>query len=450
MRPFLPLAGAFLAGVLSEPSGAQQIPAAPPSVAAADAAVPERDWSLHGQLSRQLQGHGSFDSPYEGPNSFQNRKETRGSFTSTLFLGRRLWTGGEAYVNAELIAGQGLSRVLGLAAPPNGETYRIDSADLKANLARLFLRQTFALDGEGEAQDDGENQLQGRRAARRIVVTVGKISVTDVFDGNAYSHDPRTQFNNWSLWANAAWDYPADTRGYTWGVALELYRDAWAVRLGSFMEPREANGLEFDHDVSRAHGDVLEVGHRHSLSKRPGAVRVLAYWNHADMGVYREALELAPDAPDITATRAPGRSKYGFGLNLEQEIASGVGIFLRAGWNDGKTESWAFTEIERTLALGATARGETWKRPGDVIGVAVASNGINRDHRDYLAAGGLGSMLGDGALHASAEEVLDVFYSASLSSFAAVTLEAEHYWSPGFNRDRGPLTVYGLRLHAHF
>ena len=428
--------GALVAVLFSAPAPAQP--------------VPERDWSLHGQLTYQLQGHGAFDSPYEGPNSLENRKETRGSFTSTLFLGRRLWTGGEAYVNVELIAGQGLSRVLGLAAPTNGETYRVDSTRLKANLARLFLRQTFALDGEGEAQDDGENQLQGRRAARRIVVTVGKISVTDVFDGNAYAHEPRTQFNNWSLWANAAWDYPADTRGYTWGVALELYRDAWAVRLGSFMEPREANGLEFDHDVSRAHGDVLEVEHRHALSKRPGAVRVLAYWNHANMGVYREALDLASAAPDITTTRAPGRSKYGFGLNLEQEIVSGVGIFLRAGWNDGRTESWAFTEVERALALGATVRGDSWKRPRDLFGMAVALNGINGDHRDYLAAGGLGFMLGDGALNASTEKVLDAFYRASLASFAAVTLEVQRYWNPGFNQDRGPVTVYGFRLHAEF
>jgi high affinity Mn2+ porin len=444
------LAGSLVAIFLTSPVAAQQASGAPPPPATNDAPAPERDWSLHGQLTWQLQGHGSFDSPYEGPNSFQSRKETRGSFTSTLFLGGRLWTGGEAYVNVELIAGQGLSRVLGLSAPPNGETYRVDSTRLKANLARLFLRQTFALGGDGEAQDDGENQLQGRRAARRIVVTAGKFSGTDVFDANAYAHEPRTQFNNWSLWANAAWDYPADTRGYTWGVALEAYRDAWAVRLGSFMEPKEANGLEFDHDVSRAHGDVLEVEHDHSLSGRKGAVRVLAFWNHARMGVYREALDLAPGSPDITTTRAPGRSKYGFGLNLEQEIVPGLGGFLRAGWNDGRTESWAFTEIERTLALGATVQGEAWKRPRDLFGIAVALNGINRDHRDYLSAGGLGFMLGDGALNASTEKVLDAFYRASLASFAAVTLEVEHYWNPAFNQDRGPVTVYGFRLHAGF
>lgn len=444
-RPFV---FATVLALLPVPALAQA--PAPPPPAADDAPVPERDWSLHGQLTWQLQGHGSFDSPYEGPNSFQDRKETRGSFTSTVFLGRRLWTGGEAYVNVELIAGQGLSRVLGLAAPPNGETYRVDSTKLKANLARLLLRQTFALAGGGEVQGDEENQLQGRRAARRIVVTAGKLSGTDIFDANTYAHEPRTQFNNWSLWANAAWDYPADTRGYTWGLALEAYRDAWVVRVGSFLEPKEANGLEFDHDVSRAHGDVLELEHDHVLSGRKGAARLLAFWNHARMGVYREALDLAPEAPDVTATRAPGRSKYGFGLNLEQEVASGVGVFLRAGWNDGKTESWAFTEVERTLALGATLQGAAWKRPRDLLGVAVALNGINRNHRDYLAAGGLGFMLGDGTLHASAEDVLDVFYRASLVSFAAVTLEVEHYWNPAFNQDRGPVTVYGFRLHAEF
>jgi high affinity Mn2+ porin len=398
-----------------------------------------------------LQGHGAFDSPYEGENSFQSRKETRGSFTATLFVGRRLWTGGEAYVNVEAIAGQGLSRVLGLAGPPNGETYRVDSTELKANLARVFLRQTFALGGgETERQEDEENQLAGARSSRRIVVTAGKLSGTDVFDGNTYAHDPRSQFNNWSLWANAAWDYPADTRGYTWGLALELYRDAWAVRLGSFMEPREANGLEFDHDVSQAHGDVLEIEYRHALSGRPGALRLLAYWNHARMGVYRDALALSPSAPDVTATRAPGRSKYGFGFNLEQEIASGAGVFLRAGWNDGKTESWAFTEVERTLAFGATLQGDAWGRPRDAFGLGFSLNGINGDHADYLSAGGLGFMLGDGALRRGTETALDAFYRAALVPFAAVSVEVEHYWNPAFNRDRGPVTIYGLRLHAAF
>jgi high affinity Mn2+ porin len=420
------------------------------SSAAEEAPVLPRDWSFHGQLTYQLQTHGSFESPYEGTNSFQSRSETRGSFTATVFLGRRLWTGAEAYVNVEAIAGQGLGRVLGLAAPPNGETYRVDSKELKANLARLFLRQTFALGNTVETQEDEENRLAGRVPTRRVVVTLGKISGTDVFDDNASAHDPRTQFNNWSLWANAAWDYPADTRGYTWGVALELVHDDWALRLGSFLEPREANGLEFDHDVARAHGDVVEVAHRHAFSGRAGAVRLLAFWNHARMGVYRDALALAPDAPDVTATRVPGRSKYGFGLNMEQEIVPGIGAFLRAGWNDGKTESWAFTEIERTLAFGASLDGKLWKRPGDLLGVAFALNGIGADHRDYLAAGGFGFMLGDGALRAENESVLEVFYRAAFGRILSVSADLQRFGNLAFNGDRGPVTIYGLRLHAAF
>ena len=420
------------------------------SAAAEEAPVLPRDWSFHGQLTYQLQTHGSFESPYEGTNSFQNRSETRGSFTATVFLGRRLWTGGEAYVNVEAIAGQGLSRVLGLAGPPNGETYRVDSPQLKANLGRLFLRQTFDLGGAREGQEDDENRLQGPLPSHRIVVTAGKVSGTDIFDDNAYAHDPREQFNNWSLWANAAWDYPADTRGYTWGVAIEWIHGPWAARLGAFLEPKEANGLEFDHDVPEAHGDVLEIVHKHVLGGRPGAVRLLGFWNHARMGVYRDALAASPTAPDVTSTRASGREKYGFGLNVEQEIAPHVGAFLRAGWNDGKTEAWAFTEVERTVTLGVSLDGTLWKRPNDAFGVAVAWNGVNADHRDYLAASGLGFMLGDGALREGAENVIDVFYRFAPVRFFAVSAEVERFTNPAFNRDRGPVTVWGLRLHAAF
>jgi len=418
----------------------------------APAPLPEpRDWSLHAQSTYQVQTHGPFDAPYEGANSFQNRSETRGSFTATFYAGRRLWTGGEIFVNVELIAGQGLSRVLGLAAPPNGETYRVDSPQLKGNLARIFLRQTFDLGGGAhEGQEDDENRIKGLIPSHRIVVTLGKVSGTDIFDDNSYAHDPRTQFNNWSLWANAAWDYPADTRGYTWGVAAEWVRGPWAARLGVFMEPKEANGLEFDHDVANAHGGVLELAHKHALGERPGAVRLLAFRNHARMGIYRDALAASPTAPDVAATRAPGREKHGFGLNVEQEIVPRVGVFLRAGWNDGKTESWAFTEVERTVALGVSLDGGLWKRPDDAFGVGVAWNGVNADHRDYLAAGGLGYMLGDGALRYAPENVADVFYRFAPVKFLAVSAEGQRFTNLAFNRDRGPVTVWGLRFHASF
>jgi high affinity Mn2+ porin len=415
-----------------------------------EAPPPPSPWSLHVQATYQLQGHGGFDAPYEGTNSFQDRKETRGSFTATLFIGRRLWEGGEAFVNAELLAGGGISSVLGLAGPPNGETYRVDSPELKASLARIFLRQTWSGNGAAEPVENAQNQIAGRQSRRRLVLTAGKFSGTDIFDANTWSHDPRTQFNNWSLWANAAWDYPADTRGYTWGLALEAYRDEWCARLGVFMEPAFANGPYFDHDVAEAHGSVLEVQRDTSISERKGAVRVLAFFNKARMGSYREAVALAPAAPDVTATREAGRTKFGFGLNLEQALTDDAGIFLRLGWNDGKTEAWAFTEVERTVSLGASWGGAAWGRPSDRAGAGFAWNGIGGDHRAYTAAGGYGFMLGDGKLNYSAERVLDLYYSFAPIEAVRVSAELQRFWNLAFNRDRGPVTVVGARLHLEF
>jgi hypothetical protein len=280
-----------------------------------------------------------------------------------------------------------------------------------------------------------------------VVLTVGKLSGTDIFDANTYSHDARTQFNNWSLWAHAAWDYPADTRGYTWGVALEWIHDDWALRAGSLMEPKEANQLELDHDVRHAHGEVIELEHDHELGGQKGALRLLAFENHARMGSYRKAIDLMPASPDVTATRASGRAKHGFGLNAEQAVTPDLGLFLRAGWNDGKTESWAFTEVERTLSMGLSASGRAWGRSGDRVGLGFAANGLNRDHRDYLAAGGYGFMVGDGRLAYSAERVVDAYYALAFGSFGSFSLEAQRFEHLAFNRDRGPATIYGLRLH---
>ena len=244
-----------------------------------------------------------------------------------------------------------------------------------------------------------------------------------------------------------AWDYPADTRGYTWGVALEWIRNDWALRVGSLMEPREANQLELDHDVRHAHGEVIELEHDHELGGQKGALRLLAFQNHARMGSYREALDLAPAAPDVTATRLPGRAKHGFGLNAEQAITPDLGLFLRAGWNDGKTESWAFTEVERTLSMGLSAGGRAWGRNADRVGLGFAVNGLNRDHRDYLAAGGYGFMVGDGRLAYAAERVVDAYYALALGARGSFSLEAQRFEHLAFNRDRGPATIVGLRLH---
>jgi high affinity Mn2+ porin len=407
-------------------------------------------WSLHGQATTVTQGHGAFASPYAGDNSFESRKEVRNSFTSTLFLGRRLWEGAELYVNPELIAGQGVSHVLGLGAAPNGEIYRVDSPDLKISLSRLFLRQTWNSGGGSEAIATDQNQLAGTRSRHRVVLTAGKLALGDIFDANAYAHDPRTQFLSWSLMDTSSWDYPADTRGYSWGAALELYWDDWALRAGSFMMPTKANGIYFDHQVGRAHGDVIELEHDHDFGGRVGHVRMLAYANHADMGSYRESLQASPLAPDVTATRQAGRIKYGWGLSADQALTEELGMFLRAGWNDGRTETWVFTEVDRALTAGLSLAGASWSRAQDRIGVALSLNGLAPDHRDYLAAGGLGFMLGDGRLNAGQERLFETYYALSLGRFFTATFDAQRIWNPGYNRDRGPVDLYALRLHAQF
>lgn len=419
--------------------------------AAGGLATPEPEtWSLHGQTTTVTQGHGAFPSPYAGDNSLESRKEVRTSFTATLFLGRRLWEGGEFYANPEVTAGQGISHVLGLAGAANGEIYRVDSPDLKVSLARVFFRQTWDLGGSREAVAPDANQLGGTRSSRRLVLTLGKFSAGDVFDLNAVSHDPRSQFLNWALMDTATWDYPADTRGYTWGAVLEAYWDAWALRLGSFTEPKVANGLYFDRHLARAHGEALELEHGHELAGLAGRLRVMAYVNHARMGDYRESLRLDPTAPDVTATRREGRTKYGWGLSAEQSLAPGLEAFLRAGWNDGRTETWAFTEVDRTAAAGLALAGRRWGRPEDRLGLAAIVNDLSPEHRAYLAEGGYGFIIGDGRLNAGQERILEAYYALRAGAGITLSFDAQRAQNPAYNRDRGPVSIYALRLHAQF
>jgi carbohydrate-selective porin OprB len=248
----------------------------------------------------------------------------------------------------------------------------------------------------------------------------------------------------------SSWDYPADTHGYSWGVAFELYWEDWAFRAGSFMVPTVANGLYFDHQISRAHGDVIEVEHDHEIGGRVGHVRMLGYANHARMGRYRQALEARPGGLDVSETGQPGRVKFGWGLSADQTLTEDLGVFVRTGWNDGHTETWAFTEVDRTLAAGLSLAGSSWSRAQDRLGVALAINGLAPDHRDYLAAGGQGFMLGDGRLNAGQERLLETFYAFALGRFFTATLDAQRIWNPGYNRDRGPVDLFAVRLHAQF
>ena len=282
-------------------------------------------------------------------------------------------------------------------------------------------------------------------------VTAGKFSLTDIFDDNAYSHDARTQFMNWALWSGAAWDYAADTRGYDWGVAVELHRSAIDLRCAAVMVPTYANGPFFDHDIGRAYSLNVEAAPRYAIGGLEGRVHLIGFLNHASMGNYRDALALGAAAgttPDVDATHRYS-SKPGFVLSVEQALGGSAGLFSRFSWSDGRTETWAFTEIDRSFQVGLALGGAAWHRGEDNAGIAWVINGLSGDHRDYIAAGGYGFIIGDGALHYAPEQVIECYYAASLVPWFTLTADDQLVINPAYNRDRGPLVhVYGVRAHV--
>jgi high affinity Mn2+ porin len=408
-------------------------------------------WSLHYQETAVPQFHPAFHSDIaDGPLSLTSSPDLRVSFTTTLFLGRRLWEGGEFYFNPELSAGSGLSDTHGVAGYPNGEVYRVDTPSLKFNLSRLYLKQSFGLGNEAwEAVDPDKNQLGGHRLISSVTVMAGKLSLNDFLDDNSYSHDPRTQFLNWALMDNGAWDYAADTRGYTWMLALVLNQPRWTLRLASGLVPLDANGLEFDLNIAHARGDNAEFEYRYPIADRSGKARLLAYVNSAHMGDYAQAVALAARTPDIKVTR-DYRTKVGLGLNVEQELTASLGAFLRLGWNDGKTETWAFTEIDRTISLGLSLKGELWGRAGDTLGGAGILNGLSKEHADYLTAGGVGFIVGDGSLSYAPELIAEIYYQYKPIDFVGLTADFQFVSNPGYDSSRGPVSIGALRGHFEF
>jgi len=404
-------------------------------------------WSVHAQSTMIAQSHGDFPAPYSGPESLDPRYEQAETVTATLFLGRRLWPGGELYFNPEMTQGSGLSGTTGIAGFPNGEGTHAGSPHPGASLARLFLRQTFGLGGGTEFLADDENQVAGAADVDRIVVTAGKFAAEDIFDGSAYAHDPRTQFLNWDLMADAAWDYPANAKGYTGGLAAEWRTASRSLRWGFLLEPEEANGAGLDPHVPATGGQVLEAEQRYALGGHPGAVRILGYWNRADMGDYAAALRMAH--PDVTQSRAD-RSKAGAGLGWDQELAANVGAFARAGFNDGRAESWAFTEVDRTATAGLSLAGAAWGRKGDTWAFAGAVDGLSGLHRRYLAAGGEGFIVGDGRLNYGTENIFETYYAWRLTDWLTASPDYQYVWHPAYNRDRGPVAIVGFRLHAEY
>jgi len=408
-------------------------------------------WNLFFQATSIGQSHGTFRAPYAGANSLQDNPERDVSLTATLFFGLRLDRNTQLYFNPEIAGGKGFSGVTGIANFPNGEMPRVSSATPKPYLARFYVTHDFGFGSEKESAGSNENQLAGERPMTRYTVALGRFTVTDFFDGNRYTHDPRTQFMGWGAMYNGAWDYPADTRGYTWGWVHEFHTRRWSLRYGSAAEPRTANGILFDRRLLRDRSDLFEGELRYRLRGHAGAIRVLSFLNHADAGTYAEALRLARQegtVPDVTATRRVGTLKYGFGVDLEQEVAKDVGVFARLGWNDGKTESFAFTAIDRLASTGLSVTGTKWRRPFDTAATALTVSGISGVHAAYLAAGGQDFIIGDGRLQYGPELVSESYYSVRVISGVFATFDLQRVVNPAFNRDRGPLWIPAVRLHV--
>ena len=420
-----------------------------PRLSAQDPVPPER-WNLFVQTTSIGQYHGSFPAPYQGPFSLVSHREAEASLTATVFLGLRLASHTQFYFDGEMAGGRAFSATNGIANFPNGEMPRVSTATPKPYIARLYITQDFGFGDALESFESEENQLGGSRPMTRYSVTVGRFTVTDFFDNNRYTHDPRTQFMGWAVMYNGAWDYPADTRGYTWGWVHEFHTRQWSLRYASVAEPRVANGLRFDRRVLRDRGDVFEGELRVHPNAHEGAVRVLTYLNHANAGTYADALRLAGTtgtAPDIIATRRTGTLKYGFGVNVEQEVTKGAGVFGRLGWNDGKTESFAFTSIDRLATAGVSFTGARWRRPDDTVASEFTAGGLAGVHAVYLARGGLDFLIGDGRLRYGPEYISETYYSARVFPGLFATIDLQHVTNPAYNRDRGPVWIGSLRLH---
>jgi high affinity Mn2+ porin len=407
-------------------------------------------WNAYYQATSIGDYHGKFRSPYQGPLSLKNGLERDVSLTSTLFFGARLERNTFLIFDPEIAGGKGFSGVTGLGDQPNGEIPRVASATPKPYIARLLIQHDFGFGTKTERQESDENQLAGDRPLTRYSVYAGRFTLTDYFDNNNYTHDPRTQFMAWGVMYNGAWDYPADTRGYTWGIVQELNTHDWAFRYGIVAEPKVANGQQFDRRLFRDHGQVWEIEKRYSWRNRSGAIRVLAYDNRSQAGTYGEALKIAVQTgttPDVTLTSRVGTLKYGTGISFDQAIDSEVGVFARLGWNDGKTQSFTFTAIDKLASGGVSIKGTRWHRKNDLAGTSFTAGGLSAVHQQYFAAGGLDFLIGDGQLNYAPEYVWESFYSTRPFRGFSATFDMQRDTNPAYNHDRGPVMIYSIRLH---
>jgi high affinity Mn2+ porin len=413
-------------------------------------ALDNGDISVHGQATLVSQYALPFRAPYSGQNSLAPNSG-RETFDVDLYLGFRPWKGAEIWVDPEIDQGFGLSGTFGVAGFPSAEAYKVGAAYPYARLPRTFLRQTIDLGGEVQKVDAGINQFAGSQTADRLVITVGKFSVVDIFDSNKYAHDPRGDFLNWTLVNTGAFDYAADAWAFTYGAAVEWYTGQWTFRAGIFDGPVVPNSTDLDPTFGQFQM-VGEVERRYDLWGQPGKIAVTGYLTRARMGSFADAVQLAAltGAPaDISAVRTY-TSKPGIAANMEQQISPGVGLFARAGYTPGDLETYAFTDADATLSGGASLSGKLWGRPDDTVGLAGILNTISSVHQAYLAAGGYTALIGDGKLpDPGPEKIMEVYYTLPVLAWQ-LTFDYQFITNPAYNRDRGPVSVVATRLHAQF
>jgi high affinity Mn2+ porin len=411
-------------------------------------------WSIHGQATYIVQQKNNFNSPYYGQNSLLNRTEGGGgksyTLSATAFLGARLWEGAEAYYNPEMFEGTPFNgELVGLGGFYNGELQKGSYAPPIYYTARAFIRQTIGLGGGKEYIESGPNQLAGNIDKNRLVLTYGKFATLDFFDQNIYSHDPRTQFQNFAIFSMGAYGYAADNKGYTYGVVAEWYQNDWIVKAARLAMPTIPNTAQLDYSMSQDYGNQIELTHKHTLWEKPGAVRVLYFQQHAYMGSYQNAITLGQatnTTPNVTQVRKAAQNSWGYGLNLEQAINEQIGVFGRWSWNPGATETQT-VDISNSISGGMTIKGANWSRPQDALGMGYAINGIASSQITYLQEGGMAAFIGDGALSYKKEQIFETFYSAKVYKGLFISADYQRIANPAYNSARGPVNFYGLRAH---
>lgn len=440
---------------LAAPGDSAAIPPSPPTPAASSSVtalstLPE-NWTIHGQITNVTQWHGHFKSPYQGTNSLRSDGRTEETTDITVYGGLKLWKGAELWLNPELDQGFGLDNTVGMAGFPSGEAYKIGANRAYLRLPRAFIRQTIDLGGTVDPVLPAANQLAGSRASDNLTITLGKFSPTDIFDTNGYAHDPRADLLNWSIIDAGAFDYAADAWGYTYGAAAEWSQSSWTARGGVFQLSRMPNGKVTGIDFSQFML-VGEFEQRYESAGQTGKVKILGFLNRGRMARYRDATAFGlaqGSAPDLEPVRRYS-SRPGIALNLEHPFTSELGAFARAGVNDGSKEAYEFTEINKSVSGGLSLKGTRWGRADDRLAVAGVINGLSSAAREYFGAGGIGILIGDGALNYGTERIVEVSYSARLTPHLAITLDYQHVTNPAYNRDRGPVSIYGFRAHADF